>query len=96
MSLGEQLVLLCKRRGMSQGRLAELLNIHQSMDTRWKKDRVSPKGETLVKLAQIFEIKLEDLLPASSEGVFRRSSPSFEDPKPMELLNLLHRLSGKD
>lgn len=86
MSLGNQLVLLRKRRGMIQGRLAELLNIHQSMDTRWEKDRVSPKGETLVKLAQIFEIKVEDLLPASSEGILRRSSPSFEDPKLMDVI----------
>lgn len=95
MSLGNQIVLLRKQRGMSQGKLAELLSIHQSMVTRWEKDKVFPKRETLVKLAQIFDIKPEELLSISSDGL-RRSSRVLEDPKLIELLDQLHRLSGKD
>jgi transcriptional regulator with XRE-family HTH domain len=80
---------------MSQGQLAELLNIHQSMVTRWEKDKVQPKQETLLKLARIFDIKPEDLLSITADGV-RYATRSIDDPKLNELLGQLHRLSGKD
>lgn len=95
MSLGTRIVLFRKQRGMSQGRLAELLNIHQSMVTRWEKDQVQPKQEKLLKLAQIFEVRPEELLSASGDGI-RYATQSLDDPKLIELLGQLHRLSGKD
>ncbi len=95
MSLGNKIVMFRKQRGMSQGHLAGLLSIHQSMVTRWEKDKVFPKRETLLKLAQIFDIKPDELLGASPEGL-RYAAQSIEDPKLMELLNQLHRLSPKD
>ena len=51
---------------MSQRQLAELLNIHQSVVTRLEKDKVQP---TLLKLARIFDIKPEDLLSITADGV---------------------------
>ncbi len=94
MSLGTKIVMLRKQKGMSQGNLADRLSIHQSMVTRWEKDKVIPKRETLVKLAQIFEVKPEELLGADTS--FRSAAYSLEDPKLTELLGQLNRLSPKD
>lgn len=93
MSLGTKIVMLRKQKGMSQGNLADRLSIHQSMVTRWEKDKVIPKRETLVKLAQIFEVKPEELLDDTG---FRSVAYSVEDPKLTELLSQLNRLSPKD
>jgi len=95
MSLGNKIVLLRKQRKMSQGQLAELLSIHQSMVTRWEKDKVAPRRETLEKLAQVFDIELSELtaLEALSSNEVRNLG---DDPKLLELLNQLHRLNPKD
>lgn len=96
MSLGTKIVMMRKQRGLSQGQLAELLNIHQSMVTRWEKDKVLPKRETLSKLAQIFEVKPEELFASSRTEGLRQATYAVEDPKLLELLGQLNRLSPKD
>ena len=96
MSLGTKIVMMRKQRGLSQGQLAELLNIHQSMVTRWEKDKVLPKRETLSKLAQNFEVKPEELFASSRTEGLRQATYAVEDPKLLELLGQLNRLSPKD
>ena len=89
MSLGSKIIAFRKQKGLSQGELAEMLNIHQSMVTRWEKDKVQPRPESLNRLAEILGISPDELFGA-------KSAMRLQDPKLSELLGQLHKLSPKD
>jgi len=91
--LGNKIIELRKQKGLSQGELASLLNIHQSMVTRWEKDKVQPRPESLNKLGEIFGISLDELSLIAKPKV---AMAQMQDPKLSELLSQLYKLNPKD
>ena len=53
---GEKLKELRKRNGISQQRLADMLNLGQSTIAMWEKGKNSPEYSSLVKIAEIFSV----------------------------------------
>ena len=89
MSLGSKIIALRKRKGMKQIELAQQLNVHQSMVTRWEKDQIEPRQETLKKLSEVLEIDINELVTSQEHG-------RNQEFKLSELWAQLHKLSSRD
>jgi len=62
MKIGENLKKFRKDSGLSQQQISKLLNINQSNVSRWEKDLSRPDYETLIKLAKIYDVSINDIL----------------------------------
>ena len=59
--IGKKLKELRKRMGLTQEKLAKTLSISRVNYTRYETDKVRPDYETLVVLADFFDISLDEL-----------------------------------
>ena len=57
----ERLKVLRKENKMSQQKLADLLGLGQSTIAMWEKGKNSPEYESLIKIANIFNVSIDDL-----------------------------------
>lgn len=62
MSLGENIYRLRSRKNLSQGDLADLLNISRQSVSRWETGSAVPELDKLVKLSRIFGVTLDELV----------------------------------
>lgn len=62
MSLGETICRLRGERNMSQGDLADLLDVSRQSVSRWETDSATPELDKLVKLSAIFNVTLDELV----------------------------------
>ena len=62
MTLGERLTALRKNRGMSQDALAETLGVSRQSVSKWETDTSVPDLDKLVKLSDLFDISLDELV----------------------------------
>lgn len=56
-----------KKKGLSQEKVAEYLDISRQAVTKWESDASRPSSDNLIKLAQLFEIDTETLLGNDEE-----------------------------
>ena len=61
MTFYQKLEMLCKNRGTTITSLAAELGFSRSAGTTWKKSKRLPRNSTLKKIADYFEISIEDL-----------------------------------
>lgn len=61
-SLGTKLARLRKKKGYTQQEVAELLQISQPAYHKWETDLAKPAIENLLKISEIYEIDLNELL----------------------------------
>ena len=59
---GENLKTLRKNKGFTQGELAARLNVVRQTVSKWEKGQSVPDSEMLVRLAEIFEVPVSQLL----------------------------------
>lgn len=62
MTLGERIYKLRNDKGFSQGDLAEKLNVSRQSVSKWENNSAVPELEKLIKLADIFNITLDELV----------------------------------
>lgn len=62
MQLSEKIVLLRKRRGLSQEQLANELDVSRQAIYKWETGQTTPEIEKVKKLSDIFNVSLSDLL----------------------------------
>jgi transcriptional regulator with XRE-family HTH domain len=83
---------LRKSRGLTQVRLCELLDVSPRVYNRWENGSAAPRLDTLVKIADILSVTLDELVG--------RTEPSGEvviqNPKLHELYGQIDRLSDED
>lgn len=96
MSLGRKIAQLRKMKDLTQGDLAERLNIHQSMVTRWERDQVQPKSSTLERLAEALETTVEDLFSENENGAQKTTIRGLANRQLAELLSQVHELDAGD
>ena len=66
----ERLRLLRESRQLMQVRLAELVGVNPRAYNRWERGTIAPHLDTLVKIADVLQVSLDELVgrkPASSE-----------------------------
>ncbi len=62
LQLGANIAALRKRSGMTQAALAEQINFSDKAVSKWERGESFPDVPTLMELAQVFEVSVDDLL----------------------------------
>lgn len=62
MDFGEQIKMIRKERGMTQGQFAKKLGISRQAVLEWENDRNLPDIEMLITIALVYHISLDDLI----------------------------------
>lgn len=61
--------------GMTQEQVAEKMNVTAQAVSKWENDQASPDADTLVRLARLFGVSVDDLLTGSSLPVVAETAP---------------------
>ena len=67
MKLGEKIAQLRKDKNMTQSELAEKMCITDKAVSKWERDISHPDVRTIQKLAQIFDVSIEELMGEVTE-----------------------------
>lgn len=67
LAISEQLKKYRTERGMTQEELAEKLFVSRQAISKWEKGEANPDLENVVKLAEIFEVSLDELVLAKEQ-----------------------------
>ena len=62
MNLGETIYKLRTEKGLSQGNLAEMLEVSRQSISKWENNSAVPELDKLMKLSEIFNITLDELV----------------------------------
>lgn len=89
----KQLVRLRKARGLTQQDLADLLDVQPRLVGRWEQGQGKPQFDYLLKLADVLEVSLDQLL--RGEGVML-AAPDIRNRKLKELCRRVDQLKSED
>lgn len=81
MTLGTNIQQLRKEHNMSQGDLAEALDISRQSVSKWETDTATPDLDKLLKLSEIFSVSLDELVKGEDDTP---PTPPNEQTKPSE------------
>lgn len=93
MDLGTTISRLRTAHGMSQGDLAEALDVSRQSVSKWETGASVPELEKLVKLAQLFEISLDELVTGQPPRETESPPPAFPPSSPPPV-RAPHRIAG--
>lgn len=60
--LAENLMYYRKKKGLSQEKVAEYMNVSRQAVTKWESNASKPSSDNLIRLAQLFEVNVDTLL----------------------------------
>ena len=69
MTTGEKLALLREKKGITQEKLSEILNVSRQSVSRWENDISFPETDKLIKLSKLFECSTDFLLNEEMQGM---------------------------
>ena len=69
MTLGEKIYELRSQRNLSQGDLANELNVSRQSISKWENDNSTPDLEKIIKLTEIFNVSLDELIKNEEKEV---------------------------
>ena len=75
MTLGEKIYELRTRHNLSQGDLANALNVSRQSISKWENGNSTPDLEKIVKLAEIFNVSLDELIKNKENETTVANSP---------------------
>jgi len=81
-------------RGLNQSNVAGLLSISPRVYNRWERGIALPRLDTIVKLADIFHVTIDEL--AGRKEPLDDGSPRLRNPKLHQLYNEIDKLSMED
>lgn len=68
-TMGEIISTLRKEKGMTQKEVADLLGVTDKAVSKWERDVAFPDTATIPKLAEIFEVSVEELMNVKASRV---------------------------
>jgi len=92
--LGTNIVAYRKRSGMTQAKLAEQLNYSDKAVSKWERGESMPDVVTLVQLAELFEITVDELL-ADPDAIPAESGGKIEQVMEAAVAKTLKRKANK-
>ncbi|WP_080801683.1 helix-turn-helix transcriptional regulator [Arabiibacter massiliensis] len=92
--LGEKLVKLRKKQGMSQQQVAAALGVTRQTVSNWECDQGAPAFDKASALARLYGVSLDDLVADEVEVVALEDASSDDDGS--HDLHVLKRLEGKE
>ena len=93
--LGRKITSARKLRRLTQRGLAEKLNVHPSMVTRWERGQIHPRDNTLETISQALGLTVDELL-ASKAYQASRGNDGPPDPELHRYVELLGRMTEED
>ena len=79
MTLGQNICRLRTEQGLSQGDLADALDVSRQSISKWETDASIPELEKLLRLSELFHITLDELVKGP-DGSLETPPPAPEDP----------------
>lgn len=67
-TMGSKISVLRKERGMTQAELAEKMNVTDKAVSKWERNLSCPEVNSLPRLAEIFDISVDELMTADTLG----------------------------
>ena len=80
MQLGERIYLLRTAQNLSQGDLAERLNVSRQSISKWENNNAVPDLEKLLKLSEVFWISLDELVKGETPASEPMPVPQAAEP----------------
>ena len=84
MSLGETIYRLRTEKNLSQGDLAELLEVSRQSVSKWENDSAVPDLAKIVKLGEVFGVSLDELVKGENTPKSRENAILQEENKTAE------------
>lgn len=89
MTFGENIYRLRTEKNMSQGDLADVLEVSRQSVSKWENNSAVPELEKVVKMAQIFEITIDELITGQAPALSAPSShPTIAAPSTKTLIGI--------
>lgn len=86
MNLGENIYRLRTEKNLSQGDLADALEVSRQSVSKWENNSAVPELEKLIKMAQIFGITIDELVtgstPEEKQAEQSAQTPPVQSPPP--------------
>ena len=82
MSLGERICKLRSEKNLSQGDLADALEVSRQSISKWETNGSVPDLDKLVKLSELFDISLDELITGKEKAEQPAATPEMEQPVP--------------
>ena len=87
LTLGERITALRCAHGLSQGDLAEKLNVSRQSISKWETNTSVPELSKLIQLSELFQISIDDLVKGEA-------SPAAAPSLPVQTTNPTQRIIG--
>lgn len=71
MDFADRLKDLCKRKGISQGELAELIDVHFTQVSRYERGETKPNVEAMTRLAKALDTTVDFLMNGTPDDVVK-------------------------
>lgn len=62
MTLGERLKMYRTQKGLSQEKIAEMLDVSRQAVTKWEVGQTTPSSDNLIALANLYDVSLDELI----------------------------------
>ena len=86
-SLGKKIAYYRKKKGLSQEKVAEYMEVSRQAVTKWENNQSKPSTENLLLLSKLFGVNVEDLI---SEEDLINESPSIHEAQSVHPQNLIN------
>ena len=87
MELGESIYRLRTEKNLSQGDLANALDVSRQSVSKWENNSAVPELDKLIRMAQIFGITIDELVTGSETRKAEKQVQSDADPQPQPISN---------
>ena len=103
MNLGENIYRLRTAKNMSQGDLADALEVSRQSVSKWENNSAVPELDKLVKMAQLFGISLDELVtgerteeasPPPPQAATQQTAPAKQGLSPQQLFGIVLLVFG--
>lgn len=76
MNLGERIYRLRTQRSLSQGDLADMLEVSRQSVSKWENNSAVPDLERIIRLSEIFEVSLDELVKGERVTTPKQAAPT--------------------
>lgn len=103
MNLGENIYRLRIEKNLSQGGLADALEVSRQSVSKWENNSAVPELDKLVKMAQLFGVSLDELVtgehkeetaPLPPQAATQQATPVKQGLSPQQLLGIVLLVFG--
>ena len=89
MNLGERIYTLRTKKNLSQGDLAELLNVSRQSVSKWENNSAVPDLEKIVRLSEVFGITVDELVKGEDGANAQQSTETTQTPPPAPTVQIV-------